>query len=361
MIYFNKKPIARVVRRDMHLVRIIDGGRTTYHYDPVRGRARTMPGMKLTAVDDGVVLRFNSDTDSFSGVGDWPLQWSRGREWCDVEWNRTTLTMSHAGDCIWLRPKLDFFVPTHRQYIQANGRCSMEGYAQLFNPTGHCFPSKQNVITGSWPNLWRGDWYGELRIEGNLWAWNIDDIGHCWIDGLGLITSVIIPDDTDTSWSFCNYESMVNLTAPKLKWVPEIQGCTSLTEVWLPSATKPLDPGVFNNCTNLERVILPSLEEPQSGLFEGLSALAYIRVGMTSWPSFPLVDWVSGVAANGTFIKHAALPEIHDEAHIPTGWTVIIDTPAVSVTGTDWDARRTVTLSTQLPNAAIRYTMDGTE
>lgn len=363
MIYKDNEPIARIVRRDKYLVRIIEGGQTVYHNDPAHDRDKTMEGMKLTAVDDDVILRFNSDVGTVSGVGSWPLQWSRGWEWHDVKWNMTRILLPHAGDYIWVRPKNSFFYPSELQFIQAVGRCTIEGYVQLFNPTGYCFPSLSAHV-GVWPTFLRGDWYGELRLDGVPSSWNIHPAEYAYIGGLTHITSVVIPDDTDTVWDFNNYFDMVNLSAPKLRNVPDLQECISLREVWLPSASEYIGGSAFRNDTNLERVILPALSSPDDwpqSLFQGCSSLAYIRIGLTAWPLHDYgAGWVDGVAANGTFIKHAALPLEFGPTRIPTGWTVLVDTPAVTATGNVWDSSRTVTLTSQLPDAVIRYTTDGT-
>ena len=61
------------------------------------------------------------------------------------------------------------------------------------------------------------------------------------------------------------------------------------------------------------------------GAFLGCSNLSRIEVNFTSWGNIATAtqDWVSGVAAEGTFIKPAALPEEYGTNRIPTGWTVV--------------------------------------
>lgn len=59
--------------------------------------------------------------------------------------------------------------------------------------------------------------------------------------------------------------------------------------------------------------------------FNGCSALTRIEVDFTSWGNIATAtqNWVSGVAASGTFIKPAALPEEYGADRIPAGWTVV--------------------------------------
>ena len=57
----------------------------------------------------------------------------------------------------------------------------------------------------------------------------------------------------------------------------------------------------------------------------GCASLSKIEVNFTSWGSIATAtqNWVDGVAAEGTFIKPAALPEEYGVNRIPTGWTVV--------------------------------------
>ena len=57
----------------------------------------------------------------------------------------------------------------------------------------------------------------------------------------------------------------------------------------------------------------------------GCASLSKIEVNFTSWGNIATAtqNWVSGVAASGTFIKPSALPEEYGPNRIPTGWTVV--------------------------------------
>ena len=61
--------------------------------------------------------------------------------------------------------------------------------------------------------------------------------------------------------------------------------------------------------------------------FNLCASLSNIEVDFSSWGDASAVNattlWVSGVAAEGTFIKPAALPEEYGSNRIPEGWTVI--------------------------------------
>ena len=83
---------------------------------------------------------------------------------------------------------------------------------------------------------------------------------------------------------------------------------------------------LFKDCVSL--VQAPSLPSSTLGiysystLFGGCSALDRIEVNFTEWGLWTY-SWVSGVAAAGTFVKPAALPEEIGNNRIPTGWTVV--------------------------------------
>ena len=58
-------------------------------------------------------------------------------------------------------------------------------------------------------------------------------------------------------------------------------------------------------------------------MFKGCEQLIEIKVHFTQWHDTATTNWVQGVSSTGTFYKPKALPEIFDDSHIPTGWTVI--------------------------------------
>ena len=136
------------------------------------------------------------------------------------------------------------------------------------------------------------------------------------------------------------FKGCTNLsTAPQLPastlyfncYASMFSGCTSLTSApQLPAKTLAAQCyySMFSRCTSLTSA--PEL--PATGLayasytqmFKGCTNLNNINVSITSWEtSWHTIDWVDGVAANGTFTKPTALAEIYGTSNIPDGWTVI--------------------------------------
>ncbi|GEM_PF-2129982 len=360
MLYIDGKQVARYLLRDRTIVSIIEHGRQSYHNDPQPRRATSMRGLKVTALADNSTITFTT-SDGNPTDASWPLQYSRGWGWHDIEWNRTVLRLPTAGDCVWLRPKGKFFYSTGNERIGGTGRWQLDGNLRhLFNPDGYAFATLDTTSSIQGMNLFGfcDALCGHLQIDGNMSAWNFglsqfDDV----FEGCTGITSVTIADDVDDEWNFEGCSSLAEISAPHVTYMPRLAG-TAVTEAWFPSALYD-SPNAFNPV--LQRVILPRLTELRGDAFWNCSSLAYIRVGITSWGRRSGNGWVDGVAANGTFIKHAALPLEFGPDRIPTGWTVLVDTPQLTATGNDYDSARSVTLTTQLPDADIYFTTDGTE
>jgi hypothetical protein len=59
-------------------------------------------------------------------------------------------------------------------------------------------------------------------------------------------------------------------------------------------------------------------------MFAGCTSLNYIKCLATNISALDCIsDWVSGVAASGTFIKDQSMSDwTTDESGIPSGWTV---------------------------------------
>ena len=140
------------------------------------------------------------------------------------------------------------------------------------------------------------------------------------------------------------FDGCTSLTAmPELKsqimtdecYTGMFQNCSSLIEISeLPATT--LAPicysGMFENCSSL--VIAPVLSAHElveycyQQMFYGCKNLNNIKVAFTSWPDSlsGTQNWVSGVAANGTFTCPAELPKVSGASYIPEGWTVVNQT-----------------------------------
>ncbi len=108
-------------------------------------------------------------------------------------------------------------------------------------------------------------------------------------------------------------------------------GCTSLTTApELPATTlaEKCYGSMFANCTSLTTA--PELPATTLAnycyqyMFNGCTNLNYIKAMFTTTPSNSYTNqWVSGVAANGTFVKNAAATwDVTGVNGIPSGWTV---------------------------------------
>ena len=88
---------------------------------------------------------------------------------------------------------------------------------------------------------------------------------------------------------------------------------------------------MFYNCTSLTTAPdLPATVLSQgcyTEMFYGCSSLNYIRALFTTQPSTTFTQsWVSGVAANGTFVKNSkATWNRNDVQGVPYGWTIILE------------------------------------
>lgn len=109
-------------------------------------------------------------------------------------------------------------------------------------------------------------------------------------------------------------------------------GCSSLVNApELPATTLAVGcyDGMFYYCSSLVNAPeLPATTLAKScydGMFEGCTQLNYIKAMFTTAPSTSYTqNWVTGVAASGTFVKNAAATwtDTFDVSAIPTGWTV---------------------------------------
>lgn len=114
------------------------------------------------------------------------------------------------------------------------------------------------------------------------------------------------------------------------------EGCTSLVNApELPATTLAGSCyyGMFRGCTSLTTAPeLPALSltipgydsECYKRMFEGCTNLNYIKAMFTTTPEKRYTEnWVSGVAANGTFVKNSAATwNVTGVNGIPSGWTV---------------------------------------
>ena len=83
---------------------------------------------------------------------------------------------------------------------------------------------------------------------------------------------------------------------------------------------------MYYMCGNITSAYIPDVTLADycfRRMFYYSSSLSGINTDITSWHQTATFEWLSGVAAFGTFIKTAALPEEYGTSRIPSGWTVI--------------------------------------
>lgn len=133
-----------------------------------------------------------------------------------------------------------------------------------------------------------------------------------------------------TSLSSCQ-EVLPAMTLRTMCYCGMFNGCSSLsTAPVLPATTLASGcyDGMFQNCTSLvEAPKLPAttlVSDCYKNLFSGCSSLSSIDVGLTSWSSANgTYNWVSNVAASGTFTCPAELSDERGTNRIPTDWQVV--------------------------------------
>ena len=108
-------------------------------------------------------------------------------------------------------------------------------------------------------------------------------------------------------------------------------GCTSLTTApALPATTLASScyHSMFKGCTSLTTSPVLSAATLASscyyGMFSGCTSLNYITMLATTASSSNMTNWVSSVAATGTFVKNASMTSLRaGTSGIPRNWTVV--------------------------------------
>ena len=149
-------------------------------------------------------------------------------------------------------------------------------------------------------------------------------------------------------------------------------GCTSLASApALPATT--LASGcyynMFKDCSSLTTAPALPATTLASGwcynsMFSGCTNLSSMNVGLTSWNGTnATTNWLSSVAASGTFTCPAELSDIRDDSHIPTSWQVVKPSQELSaVCFTAEQANSTVKLykyNSGAPTLDIETSTDG--
>lgn len=165
---------------------------------------------------------------------------------------------------------------------------------------------------------------------------------YMFADCVNLTTAPELPaTQTDAECYYGMFDGCTSLTeAPELPaetleqdcYAMMFYNCTSLTTAptTLPATTLAYNCyySMFYGCTSLETAPeLPAttlISGCYSSMFRGCTSLNYIKAMFTTTPSSSYTsNWVSGVAATGTFVKNAAATwTTTGNSGIPNGWTV---------------------------------------
>lgn len=125
---------------------------------------------------------------------------------------------------------------------------------------------------------------------------------------------------------------------------------------------------MFRNCTSL--TFAPALPATTLSahcyynMFLNCTNLSSVEVAFTTWdPANATTNWLSSVAASGTFTCPAELSVIRDDSHIPTSWNVVNPSQELSaVCFTAEQANSTVKLykyNSGAPTLDIETSTDG--
>ena len=131
----------------------------------------------------------------------------------------------------------------------------------------------------------------------------------------GLITAPALPATTLADYCYYNMFSVCT----SLETTPELQATTLNQYCYY---------GMFNGCTGLTTAPeLPAItlaSNCYAVIFSGCTNLNYIKAMFTTTPGTSYTrNWVSGVAATGTFVKNSAAQwDVSGVNGIPNGWTV---------------------------------------
>ena len=314
--------------------------------------------------DEGYYVTSYSDVWYFTG----------GTDWIGTE-GETTINVS-SGDTVMVKCKLS-------DCVVDNGDGTWSAYDRpcLFTGSTASFDVQGNIMSLLWGDDFRGETsltYTYTYIEYDPDTWDpIDEEGSqdAKFNGLFGGTSVVdasnlvLPATEMTSEGYRQmFENCTSLTtAPELPatslyiWcyyamfkgctslttapsaLPStnlfgqcygsmFEGCTSLTTVpfTLSASTVNSDAyqSMFKGCTSLTTApdILATTMQRNAChfMFNGCTNLNYIKAMFTTTPSTAYTqNWVSGVAASGTFVKNSAATwNVRGNNGIPTNWTV---------------------------------------
>lgn len=247
----------------------------------------------------------------------------------------TTITLANIGDSVQFWNSADRLSSGTSNYVQF----VMSGSVQAFGNVMSLLNYSSECPYGCFIYLFRG--CGSLTSPAEISARTL--AGQCYQGmyyGSGIRTMPTLPAETLASQ--CYYEmfrecrSLIEL-APIAASALATYCCSKMFYNCKSLSYSPTIKAVqsANNCyyefmygcsavTSAQEIRLQDLSrECLYSAFNGCSGISQISVSFTSWLDGATNHWVNGVAASGTFIKPAALPEEYGENRIPTGWTVV--------------------------------------
>ncbi|MCR5362464.1 MAG: chitobiase/beta-hexosaminidase C-terminal domain-containing protein [Bacteroidales bacterium] len=222
---------------------------------------------------------------------------------------------------------------------------------------------------------------GEVSIDGLAKGWfALAFMGS----GIGRFSAPMATELSFSEEGFAGCGSLTSFSAPCVVWMGAVYMLfrgTRLRELVLPAfrgqsydhTRLRIAGSLLLGVSTLRRLVLPRLDAVEAVTDNGLpsAAVEYVRMGNCSaWEvTLPTADGRADQSIGRALVLHAGAT-----LTTPTGWTRLTDTPAITASGSDYSARRTVSITTDL-NAAnvaqlalthttaadIYYTTDGTE
>ena len=233
-----------------------------------------------------------------------------GKTWTNVNWTTNDEMITaiipnlSTGDRVQVRGNLIEVSPEG-----SHCGCRIEPATLDFEDLSNSTPNRYN-ISGNPMSLYYWDDFQEID---EVW----DNAFNGFFEGTLVVSAENLYIGFSTLATQC-YEYM-------------FRGCTSLTTApELPATTlaNRCYFGMFDGCTSLTTAPeLPATTLVQycyQYMFSGCSNLNYIKAMFTTTPSATYTyNWVSGVAASGTFVKNSAATwDVTDTYGVPTGWTI---------------------------------------
>ena len=302
------------------------------HYNPIVPHDYTKDYLTFVAIEDGT-FQFNKDGISYS-LDD-------GETWTNLTKNTNTPTITTGNKILWkgvLTPMMfsgvGTFSSTGQYNVQGNIMSLIYGddYAEETGMEEFCYyglfnydTNVVNAVNLSLPalTLTNSCYYGMFQGCTSLTTAPVLPAttlaSNCYSDMFSGCTSLVnAPELPATTLANVCYQRM-------------FEGCTSLTTApELPAQTLAVQcySIMFSGCTGLITApVLPAttlVSDCYSYMFQDCTSLNYIKAMFTTEPGTNYTtDWVSGVAASGTFVKNTtATWNVTGVNGIPTGWTI---------------------------------------